>query len=551
MNDDNMLRKISRGSWVAGVSLLIAVLAVYLPYRNNPLIFDDISLFSAGPFYVAAVTPWEIGPRALPYFTLAFVHTVFGEMWVQRLLSGVLHTLCAFCVYLLVRDLLEDAAPHPASWPATVVALVAALAFAVHPVAVYAAGYLIQRSVVMATLFSLMALIAFRRGLLRNDRTLILAAVLLYVLAVQSKEHALLLPVAACALAVLVKRTHAVKVMKRTATYVALCVPVALLTLAFRAAFIGVAYEPNIGQMDAEPFGLPPFTSESARWLASAGIQARLFFNYALLWFWPDISQMAVDLRVDFGDAANTRIALSSLLAFAAIGIAAAAILLYGPRTLAVAAFAVAYAWAMYVVEVAAIRFQEPFVLYRSYLWAPTYAIILSLVLQRVRISLTVIFATIALPLLTLLAYNRLDTFQSALKLWEDAAAALPRVEIAGARRIFYLRGRELYLAGRHEEALRDANLAVYLSPGSARMRIARGSALLALGRLREAVSDYEAAILMDPEEQRAHLFLALVFDQLGEPARADEAVRTAESIGHRGSIKWLEEIRKQKPAHK
>lgn len=543
---DRRTRREARGiSWAAGVGLLVAVFVVYLPYRNNPLIFDDFNLFTEGPFFVAAVRPWEIGPRALPYFTLAFVETLFGQMWVHRVLSCALHALCAYCVYVLVRELLEDAAPNPASpYSGALVAFTAASAFAVHPVAVYAAGYLIQRSIVLATLFSLLGLIALRRSLILGDRTMTLAAVLMYALAVLSKEQAFLLPAAACALALLIHRTRGVAVLKHTALFVALCAPVALLVLILRSEYVAVAYEPNFARMQAERFGLPAFASGSARWLASAGIQAQLFFHYASLWFWPDTSQMSVDLRIDFSDAASPRTALVGLVAFAATGIAAAAALLSGGRTLAVAGWAVAYAWIMFAVELASIRFQEPFVLYRSYLWAPAYAVVLALFLQRLPVKMTLLLAAAIVPLLTLLAYNRLDTFQSAFRLWDDAAAALPRAEIAGARRIFFLRGRELYLAGRYEEALRDADMAVHLAPGNARMRMARGSTLLALGRVRDAASDFEAAIAMDPEEQRAHLLLAAAFEQLGEPARAEATVRAAEALGHRGFVKWLHDLR-------
>ena len=42
------------------------------------------------------------------------------------------------------------------------------------------------------------------------------------------------------------------------------------------------------------------------------------------------------------------------------------------------------YSWFLFMTELAAVRFQEPFVLYRSYLWAPGYAMMLAAVCARI-----------------------------------------------------------------------------------------------------------------------------------------------------------------------
>ena len=56
----------------------------------------------------------------------------------------------------------------------------------------YAAGYVVQRSILMATLFALLTQLAYVRGLLSGQvRWLVLAAVA-YFLAVFSKEHSVM-----------------------------------------------------------------------------------------------------------------------------------------------------------------------------------------------------------------------------------------------------------------------------------------------------------------------------------------------------------------------
>ena len=542
---------LARFDRVAAGAVVLAALAVYLPYLKNPLVFDDASFFYGGSFYVAAVAPWEYGLRGLSYFTLAFVEVIFGQMWAHRLVGCVLHAFCAYALFLFVRDLLHDASPQGAASPGAAdprwIALIAALAFTVHPVAVYGAGYLVQRSGLLALLFSLLCLRAFRRGLLDNDVSAILAATAFYVLAVLSKEHALLLPLAAAPLAIAIARLHGVSVARGSAYFLAMCVPVAILILMEKSHFVAAAYEPHLAELRGELFAPPEFASGFQRWLASASTQANLFFKYALLWFWPDTGQMAIDLRVDVGNAPSGVLPWLRLAAFAATGLCGLAVLTCAGRAATVAAFAALYAWSMFLVEMGAVRFQEPFVLYRSYLWAPGYAILFALLLQRVRLRWAIGVAGVTLPLLVLGAYNRLDTFRSSLALWNDAVSALPYAEINGARRIYYNRGRALYMSGRYAEALQDAEMAVRLAPNSAPMRIARGAALLELGRLPEAASDFEAASRLAPDEQRAHILLARTLELLDQPARADETVRRAESLGHRGSLDWLQKFRAQR----
>jgi len=55
-----------------------------------------------------------------------------------------------------------------------------ALVFACHPLAVYGVGYLIQRSILMATMFTLVMQLAYLRGLLEGDKRYMALAVMAY-----------------------------------------------------------------------------------------------------------------------------------------------------------------------------------------------------------------------------------------------------------------------------------------------------------------------------------------------------------------------------------
>ena len=68
--------------------------------------------------------------------------------------AWLLHVGCAWALFALLRSL---EVRRPA-------AFAGAALFAVHPVAVYGAAYLTQRSIVVATLFALLSLLMFLRG---------------------------------------------------------------------------------------------------------------------------------------------------------------------------------------------------------------------------------------------------------------------------------------------------------------------------------------------------------------------------------------------------
>src|SRR5258708_4834948 len=127
---------------------------------GNPPIFDDVFLFSGQRFLYYATHPFGLELRVPPYFSFAVVQVLSGQMVTHRILSLALHIACSLALYKLLYDLLRavrrpdllapasGTQPEAATW-----AFIGAAAFAVHPVAVYGAAYLVQRTIVLATLF--------------------------------------------------------------------------------------------------------------------------------------------------------------------------------------------------------------------------------------------------------------------------------------------------------------------------------------------------------------------------------------------------------------
>src|SRR5258708_852952 len=169
-----------------GVGTIVAlVCGLYFPFLGNPPIFDDAFLFSGQRFLYYATHPFGLELRVPPYFSFAVVQVLSGQMETHRIVSLAFHIACSLALYWGTQ-------PQAATW-----ACIGAAAFAVHPVAVYGAGYLVQRTIVLATLFSLLSLILFVRGLERRRQADAISAALMFSIAVLCKEHSVLLPAVA------------------------------------------------------------------------------------------------------------------------------------------------------------------------------------------------------------------------------------------------------------------------------------------------------------------------------------------------------------------
>ncbi|MBP8091510.1 MAG: hypothetical protein KAY08_01605, partial [Giesbergeria sp.] len=157
--------------FIFSLVLAAAVLGIYLPGWNHGLVFDDLRLNDDAIFgrYGSLL---DFKQRMLSYGSFVWIDALTGSRWgLQRLLNIVLHLGAVAALYALVRELLlhtrfpEEFEAHPHFGLSRLAAARVAVAlFAVNPVAVYAVAYLVQRSIVMATLFAALACWAFVRG---------------------------------------------------------------------------------------------------------------------------------------------------------------------------------------------------------------------------------------------------------------------------------------------------------------------------------------------------------------------------------------------------
>ena len=398
----------------------------------------------------------------------------------------------------------------------------------------YGAGYLVQRTIVFATLFSLLSIVLFVRGLARGRHADAISAALMYSIAVLSKEHSVLLPVAAV-LAVSLVRVNVRFSVRHAAIYLSACAPAAIFVTLLQKSLIGEAYEPDFAVVATQIESVFGHAIADFSWAMSAVAQAGLFFKYLSLWLWPDIRGMSIDLRVDFLEiwsAGWIVLKVSAFVAFGALGF----LLLRRRGRLGVAGFGMLYSWILFLVELSTARFQEPFVLYRSYLWAPGIVIALVALLSAVPLRAALAGFAFAGAALLYQAHDRLVSFSSSSLLWEDAVAKLPAKPIPWGSRTLYMLGREYVYGGRPDKAIEIAERCMTQYPGTVHCYYARGVIYFLLEEYKLALPYLLRAVELRPDNGIAHHRLGLVLERLGRIRDAKAEYRQASDLGYKGA---------------
>lgn len=511
----NYFRQRNRG-WV--LSLFAVVCIVYLPFLGSPFVFDDLPCFSSNliDHYTHSLFQFEL--RWLPYASLAWTSAIFSDVIPHffRLGNMLLHATNVILLFFLLRQLVTAAIPEvektsTVTWGAWFGALI----FACHPVAVYAVGYLVERSILMATLFSLVAQLAYLRGLLTGQKRWLALAVGAYFLACFSKEHSVMLPALLAAQTILLRVDGGDAVSSLRAKIIAgkgalwstwtALIAIAVFVVLLSKGGLGVPYEP-MAAYSFEQMGV--FASGRMMHLLSALTQAGLFFKYLLLWWMPNPAWMSVDMRENFivsWSAWQGWLGLAGFIMYGVLG----GWLLSRSRWMGLAGLALLYPWLQFIVEFSSIRVQEPFVLYRSYLWMPGMMLFFPLLQAKPVVSLveglpgrrTLLGLGLVVLLLVPLAWNRLWVFADTYRLWNDAALLLRSERETGADRIYYNRGNAELAAQKWDDAIADFQRAVTLSPKLAPVHYALGVAYINLKRNQDALAQFDAAIALKPDD--------------------------------------------------
>lgn len=510
------------------LSLFAAVALVYLPFLGNPFVFDDLNFFSGTVPDIYAHAPFQFNLRWLPYASLGWTAAVFSDAVPHFFHLGnmLLHVANVILLFYLLRLLLGAVL---AGQEQTLVwgAWLGALVFALHPVAVYAVGYVIQRSILMATLFALLMQLAYCHGLLTGRKRWLVLAVGAYFLAGFSKEHSVLLPAVLAAMTILLRGKNQASRAALWATWGAFAAVGLLVMLRAKGVF-GTPYEAMAAAL-FEQQGI--VESTPMLHLLSVLTQAGLFFKYLLLWWLPNPAWMSVDMREPFVSSVGEWRGWLGAAAFLAYGLMAVRWLLRGGAT-GLVGFALLYPWLQFWLEFSSIRVQEPFVLYRSYLWLPGMMLLIPLLLAKWPGKKALLALGLAALLLAPLAWNRLGTFSDNYRLWNDAALLLRSDSAPGADRIFYNRGQALAAEHKWEEAIADYKRTAALSPQLAPVRRALGMAHVSARQYREAIAQFDAGLAIQPDDAQAYFGKGLALMGLHEREQALQQMRRACELG-------------------
>lgn len=270
--------------------------------------------------------------------------------------------------------------------------------------------------------------------------------------------------------------------------------------------------------------------------------QGALFFKYLGLWLVPDPAWMSIDMREPFVTSFWAWPQTLGFAAFVAYPLAAVALMWRGGR-LGLLGFALIAPWLLFATEIATVRIQEPFVLYRSYLWAaPAFAGFVVL-FGRMDTRRAVVASTLAALLMYPLAYQRLQTFSDPFLLWDDAAQLVEgKPNLIGVTRIYMNRGHELQARGLSEKAVADYTRALEEKSEYYRPYLLsdRGVAYLTLKRYAEAVRDLDAAIALKGDNPRTYMARGMALVELGQTGQALPSFRRACELGWKGACRRL-----------
>lgn len=489
--------------WLFPALVLCAVLAIYLPTWNYELVFDDLRLTEDVIFGVYG-NLLSFKQRMLSYGSFVWVQDWFGDGWgKQRLVNIVLHLCTAGALYLLVRSLLAhtrfpeefEAEAHFAA-SRNAAAQVAAGLFALSPMAVYAVSYLVQRSILMATLFSVLACWLFVKALVQRKPLWYALALLSYVLAVLSKEHALLTAAMAVPLFIHIRRPPWRVVAAVAGGAALLLVLGAAVFYGIYGALVGRIFDPRSVDLAQQLEALRPGITQHMYPLSILN-EARLFFAYGFLWVVPVVQWMSIDLRPAFPLSFTSFPQWLGALGYVALLAFAIWAVLRRQGVLSLVGVALLFPLLYFLTEFATVWLQDPFVLYRSYLWATGLVVLVATLLTGFKTRTIYMLGLVLGCVLGLLSFERASTFEDRATVWQDAVDKIDLqapANAVGRWRPYLNLGAQQLEQGHNNEAIASFTTAVSLGSlhGSAQFNI--GTALQNQRKYAEAIAAFDVA---------------------------------------------------------
>lgn len=484
----------SEVKWHSVFPWVVLPLLVYLLYGkflSNPIFFDDLPFFmldgeDAQPIDTMRFHWLEI--RSLPYVTLHWTKSLFGlDLIPFRVGNLVLHSATTLALFLLLKNLAQSIykAKSADSLTAEQAALLGAAMFAVHPVATYVTGYLVQRTILMATLFGILSLVFCIKSIKDHSPKWLWVTAILFYFSVYSKEHAITLVGIYFLVVYLMTNQWKLALKERIFPLTAIFL-IALMIVFTKKGIIGTVYELEAVNMlgaQAGPFAYP----------YSVITQCTLFFKYIFLWILPQTAWMSIDMREPFARSFLSWQMLGFIAFLAWGGVGAYLLSKRGHKGLV--GLAMLFPWMLFAPELSSVRIQEPFVLYRSYLWMGGLFLALPVILNGVGKKSILALSLVIGATLFMLSMERLATLSHPVLIWNDAKRLIDGKEnIDGADRIYYNLARHLLLNDMLDDAESNINKALKIDPDFAQAHGILGAIHNKFSRWDAAIAEYSLA---------------------------------------------------------
>jgi tetratricopeptide (TPR) repeat protein len=371
----------------------------------------------------------------------------------------------------------------------------AAAIWAFHPVAVYGVSYLIQRSIIMATLFTVLMLLSVVLAMEKRRPVWYVAALFFFILALASKEYAITALMLVPGLYIYVQRPSFRQIFVIAA--ISLCL------LASAAAVLFLSYGSILGQVFDETSiafatqleQVQPGISDKLYGLSILN-QASLFWRYGLMWFAPWPSFMAIDIRPAFPLQLLSFELFGALFYLLLIAICFW-VLIRRQDIWKLIAFAILVPSLLFMTEFATVWIQDPFVLYRSYLWSIGIPILIAILLSYLSSKKILVFSAAACMAVGAMSFERIDSFYDARSVWSDASSKIDRhagANAVGRWRPFLNQGNDVFERGDYLEAMRLFMAAADLGENGGFARMNLGVAMQQLGDHGRALTQFSLA---------------------------------------------------------
>lgn len=492
-----------KAPWLPGLILVAANLLAFAGDFSTPFLLDDqpsvvdnLSIRSLADWRAvlspAAATP--TGGRPLSNLTFAIDYAFGGiQPAGYRMTNLALHLVSTLLLFGLLRRILRVGGPGRQAVGPDMAALLAALAWALHPVQAGTVGYIAQRTELLMGVFYLLTLYALVRGSAGPRGWLVVSAGAC-ACGIASKEVMVTAPVVALLLdRCFLAGCFAGAWRARRAYYLALAsswVLLALLLPGLRERAVGYGMD-----VTAWTYALT---------------ESRAVLTYVARVFWPH------PLVFDYGpDFLRTLAEAAPYLAGLAVLLAAAGwALVCWPRAgfAAVAFFLLLAPTSSFVPVV-----MQPVAENRLYLpLACATGLLGGLVIRSALGWRSRVWVLLPAALL-LLSRERAALLRDPLALWRETLRLRP-----GNARVHANLGATYFAAGRNDDAIHHAREAIRLRPGVALPRANLAAALIRRGDPAEALVPAQEAFALDPRTRFAAFHVGHALVLLG---RYDEAL--------------------------